>query len=126
MVINLCVFIASLNHALLTGQRSLIVPKTTVNRDFVLFLRTSGYLLGYHMLGSKIYVYPNHLCPGFSRISAVSTPSRSVFFKIHRIKQSLKSGHNYLLYINGVFRDSHTCVLENLGGYAVARIYLRF
>lgn len=124
MVINLCVFVAALNHSLMTGQRLFTVPKTVINRDFVLFLRTSGYVLGYHMVGAKIYVYPNHFCSGFSRILAVSTPSRSVFFKVHRIKQSLKSGNNYLLYIDGIFRDSHTCMLENLGGYVVARIYL--
>lgn len=124
MVVNLCNFIAVLNHSLLTGQRLFTTQNTIVHRDFVLFLKASGYILGFHCANNCLYVYPNHLCIGFSRVTAVSTPSRSVFYGLHRLKRDLKSGYNYLLYFNGVFRDSHACLLENTGGYVVARIFL--
>ena len=124
MVVNLCNFIAALNHSLLTGQRLFTTQNTVVHRDFVLFLKASGYILGFHFADGLLYVYPNHLCIGFSRITAVSTPSRSISYGFHRLKRDLKSGNNYFLYFNGVFRDSYTCLLENTGGYVVARIFL--
>ena len=126
MVVNLCSFIASLNHSLLTGQRLFTTRNTVMARDFVLFLKASGYILGFHVVDRQLYVYPNHLCVSFSGVKAVSTPSRPVFYGLHRVKRDLKSGHNYILHFNGVFRDSHTCMIENTGGQVIAKIFLLF
>jgi ribosomal protein S8 len=122
MVVNVCEFIALLNHSLLAGQRSFSVRPTKLNRTFALYLRRKGYISGFYSVQSGMRVNPRHSLPGFSRFFAVSTPSRSIYYGRHRLIKELRAGRVYILFSNGRFYDSHYCVQANLGGFVVARV----
>ena len=119
-MVNLCSFISSFNHALLSRQRIFEVQATVNAKDFALYLRKAGYILGFHLNGKTLSVYPNHSRATFFKIRAVSTPSRPAFYGVHRIRRDLTAGKSYIIYVNGFFFDSHDCVMSNSGGLVVA------
>jgi ribosomal protein S8 len=122
-MVNITEFIAGFNHAVLTKQRTFTVSRTSLNFAFAAYLKKSGYILGFHCpLGGRIAVYPNHLL-SLSGIFAVSVPSRPVFYSLRRLQTDLTAGKKYILYVDGFFCDSYSCLLTNKSGMVLAKFF---
>lgn len=120
---ELCNFIAIYNNALKAGHRMFIVPSSYYVRDFVIYLRAAGYILGYHYLPDQtIRIYPPAHHFALSELTMISRPSRSIFFSAHRLRRDLNAGLKYWVRTpNGRFCDSYECCLEGRGGLILAR-----
>jgi ribosomal protein S8 len=123
VALNLCEFAAAFNYALRTQRRCFTVHSTVTNRRFALYLRRAGYISGLRRIGAFLEVYPLYGHFHFLGITAISSPSRPIFFGIHKIRKELRGGNRYIMFSHtGYFCDSHECLLSNVGGQALVRL----
>lgn len=127
MSADLCNFIAIYNNALKAGHRMFVVSSSSQVLNFLIYLRASGYVLGYHQLSDQtIRIYPPAQHLALSELLMISRPSRAVFFSAHRLRRDLNAGLKYWVRTpSGRFCDSYECCLEGNGGLILARFILR-
>jgi len=122
VAINLCEFAAAYNFAISTKRRSFHVHSTVLNRSFAVYLRQAGYIFGFSKRGRLMEIYPiyGHLMTPY--VTAVSTPSRPIYFGPHKLRREFRVGNRYILLSHsGRFCDSYDCLLGNMGGQALIR-----
>lgn len=123
-MVNVSSFISLYNQALRGKHRMFRVYCSASNYDLVLFLYHTGYVLGYHVSGNFITVFPNYASGLIKRIKLISTPSRPICYSFSKLSKDLKSGKNYIVYSQSCFSDSKISIINNLGGLVVGLFYL--
>jgi len=122
VAINLCEFAAAYNYAVSTKRRSFYVHPTQINRTFVLYMRRAGYIFGFKNRGHLMEVFPVYEHLMTPRVTAISTPSRPIFFGPHKLRREVRAGNRYILFSHtGHFCDSYECLMGNMGGQALIR-----
>jgi ribosomal protein S8 len=118
--LHLCEFAAAFNYAVSTKRRSFRVHSIALNRAITFYLRKTGYIVGFRRRNGYLEIFPYYGHVRVPRVTAVSTPSRPIFFGPHKIRKELRGGNRYILFSHsGSICDSYDCLLANKGGQAL-------